>query len=224
MLHLIFLESALELVPPEISRHPAVISDARRRKKSPSKIILDDSKHHTAMRKLYRAEKRGRPDILHTCLLVALDSPLKDLSVHIHTFDGKIIRVSRDVRLPRNYNRFVGLMEDLFEKKRIISGSEPGKKTLLEITDMSLHDLLSSLKCHVVVMDERGEIGLEKALKRDIAVCIGTYPYGEFEEKTIRVLENFNPQFVSISEERLTGLYVTCKVLCEYERMFGSTL
>jgi len=225
MLHLIFLESALELVPSELSQHPAVISDARRRKKSPSRILLDDSRHHTAMRKLHRAEKRGRPDIIHTCLLLALDSPLKDLSIYVHTFDGKVIWINREVRLPRNYNRFVGLMEDLFEKKRIISGeggTDSEKKTLLEITDMSLHDLLENLGCHVVVMDEKGESSLEKALKKDVAVCIGAYPHGDFEERTLRILENFNPEFVSVFRRPLTGLYVTSRVLCEYERKFGS--
>lgn len=217
MLHLVFLESSLELIPPEISRHPAVISDARRRKKNPSKIILDDSRHHAAMRKLYKAEKRGRPDIIHTCLLLALDSPL-ELSIHVHTFDGKIIRVNRETRLPRNYNRFVGLMEDLFEKKRIISG----EKTLLEITDLTLQELLNGLSCPVVVMEERGTSSLDKALKKDVTVCIGAFPHGEFEADTLSTLKSFNPEFVSVSRKPLTGLYVTGRVLCEYERKFLS--
>ena len=222
MLHLICLEASLEPVPPEISRHPAVVSDARRRKKSPSKIILDDSRHHAAMKRLYKAEKRGRPDIIHTCLLLALDSPLKDLSIHVHTFDGRIIWINRETRLPRNYNRFVGLMEDLFEKKRISSGEGSETRTLLEITDLSLDDLLSRLKCHVVVMDERGHASLEKALKKDVAVCIGAYPHGDLQESTLSILKQFNPEFVSISPRALTSLYVTGKVLCEYERKYYS--
>ena len=158
MLHLVFLESSIELIPPEIRNHPSVISDARKRKKNPSRIILDDSRHHAAMKKLFRAEKRGRPDIIHTCLLIALDSPLKNLSIYVHTFNGKIIWINRETRLPRNYNRFVGLMEDLFEKRRITSG----EKTLLEITDLTLHELLDGLGCPVVVMDERGTLSLER--------------------------------------------------------------
>ncbi len=216
MLHLIFLESSLELIPQEISRHPAVISDARRRRKSPSRVILDDSRHHAAMKKLYKAEKRGRPDIIHTCLLLALDSPIRELSIYVHTFDGRIIWINRDTRLPRNYNRFVGLMEDLFEKKRISSGG----KTLLEITDLSLQDLLSSLNCDVVVMDEKGDSGLSETLKKDVAVCIGAYPHGNFEKDTLLILKEFDAEFVSISREPFTSLYVTGKVLCEYERMF----
>ena len=219
MLHLVFLESSIELIPPEIRNHPSVISDARKRKKNPSRIILDDSRHHAAMKKLFRAEKRGRPDIIHTCLLIALDSPLKNLSIYVHTFDGKVIWINRETRLPRNYNRFVGLMEDLFEKRRITSG----EKTLLEITDLTLHELLDALGCPVVVMDERGTLSLEGALKEDVAVCIGAYPHGDFETETLDVLKNYSPDFVSVSPEPLTSLYVTGRVLCEYERSFLSS-
>jgi rRNA small subunit pseudouridine methyltransferase Nep1 len=217
MLHLIFLESSLELIPPEIFRHSAVISDARRRKKNPSGIILDDSRHHAAMRRLYKAEKRGRPDIIHTCLLLALDSPIKELSIHVHTFHGKIIWINRETRLPRNYNRFIGLMEDLFENRCISSG---GKK-LIEITDITLSDLLTSLNCQIVVMDEKGDPKLDESLKKDIVVCIGAYPHGNFEKETLHILKEFDAEFVSISREPLTSLYVTGKVLCEYERMFS---
>ncbi len=218
MLHLVFLESSIELIPPEIRNHPSVISDAKKRKKNPSRIILDGSRHHAAMKKLFRAEKR-RPDIIHTCLLIALDSPLKNLSIYVHTFDGKVIWINRETRLPRNYNRFVGLMEDLFEKRRITSG----EKTLLEITDLTLHELLDALGCPVVVMDERGTLSLERALKEDVAVCIGAYPHGDFETETLDVLKNYSPDFVSVSPEPLTSLYVTGRVLCEYERSFLSS-
>ena len=57
-------------------------------------------------KKLNNWRKRGRPDIVHLCLLEALESPLnknKILSVYVHTYDNKIIYINPEVRLPRNY-------------------------------------------------------------------------------------------------------------------------
>ncbi|RLG20801.1 hypothetical protein DRN72_04605 [Methanosarcinales archaeon] len=56
--------------------------------------LLDSSYHHKAMRMLENPDKRGRPDIVHFCLLEALGSPLNvdgKLSTVVHTYDGKII-------------------------------------------------------------------------------------------------------------------------------------
>jgi rRNA small subunit pseudouridine methyltransferase Nep1 len=67
---LVLAESALELVPSELRRHPAVLADAKRRRKKPGEILLDRSRHHPAMRDLPDASRRGRPDIVHQVLLV----------------------------------------------------------------------------------------------------------------------------------------------------------
>ncbi|MEM3478171.1 MAG: 16S rRNA methyltransferase, partial [Archaeoglobaceae archaeon] len=130
----ILLDSSLELVPKEISNHPVIVSDARRRRKKATELLLDDSRHHLAMRNLKHREKRGRADIVHQCLLLLLDSPLKSFDIFVHTINDELIRVSRDTRLPRNYNRFVGLMEDLFKKRKI----EANGKILIEILDTDL--------------------------------------------------------------------------------------
>ena len=76
MLNLFFVESSLELVPRKIARHPSVTRNAQREGKNPEGVLLDRSLHHHAMLSLPEAEKRGRPDIIHFCLLEALGSPL----------------------------------------------------------------------------------------------------------------------------------------------------
>ncbi len=207
MLRLVFVEASLETVPKVIAKHPAVLKDAKRRKKKPTEMILDDSKHHSAMKDLERREKRGRPDIIHQCLLLALDSPIEDLEIYVHTINDVVIWINRKTRLPRNYNRFIGLMEDLFKKGKIVAD-----ETLLEITNLSLRDILKGHK--VVVMSEKGK-------KRDFklencAVCIGAFPHGDFDEKTLKVFEDLNAEFVSIVDKPVTALYTTCKVLCRY--------
>ncbi|WP_456468266.1 16S rRNA methyltransferase [Archaeoglobus sp.] len=209
----VFLEAAVELVPKEIRNHPAVIADARRRGKKPSQILLDDSKHHSAMRELEFREKRGRPDIIHQCLLLLLDSPTsKELEIYVHTIDGLIIWVNPETRLPRNYNRFVGLLEDLFVKRRILAGN----KTLLKITELDLSEIFEEKE--VILLSERGDKkSLKDLMKGDFAVCIGAFPHGDFFQETLKALNN--PHIVSVGFEPYTSLYVTSRVLCEYERV-----
>lgn len=220
MLTLIFLESALELIPDEILKHPAVLKDAKRRKKQPNKILLDDSKHHSAMQSLNNRSKRGRPDIIHYCLLSVLDSRIREIDIYIHTINDEIVWINNKTRLPRNYNRFVGLMEDLFGRRLIKAGNE----VLLEIKDITLEDLLNSLVIknkNVVLLTENGDKD-EKYLKnlikkQDLVVCIGAFAHGNFSNKIIQLMENVNADFVSLSKQPLTSLYVTNRVVCLYE-------
>ena len=213
MLRIVFVESSLETVPKSIAKHPAILSDARRRKKKPTEMILDDSKHHTAMRNLENREKRGRPDIIHQCLLLSLDSPIEDLEIYVHTVNDIVIWINRKTRLPRNYNRFIGLMEDLFKKRKITANG----KTLLEITDLSLKRIIKDRE--VVVLSEKGkdEEVLYDVFKKNFAVCIGAFPHGDFSQKTLRLLKN--AEFVSIGRGTYTSLYVTCRVISIYERV-----
>ncbi len=215
---LVFLETSLELVPAEISRHPSVVKDARRRKKKPTKIILDDSKHHTAMKDLEEREKRGRPDIIHQCLLSALDSRAsRFLDIYVHTVNDVIIWINNETRLPRNYNRFIGLMEDLFEKKEIRADD----KVLLKILDSDLEEILEGSE-KIVVLSERGERG-EEYLRRvyrefgNVTTCIGAFPHGDFSEELVEMLEELGAEFVCISKEPMTSLYITNRVICIYE-------
>ncbi len=210
----VFLEASLETVPKVISKHPEVLSDARRRKKKPTEMILDDSKHHNAMKKLKNREKRGRPDIIHQCLLLLLDSPIKkDFDIYVHTINNEIIYVNSETRLPRNYNRFIGLMEDLFKKRKIVANG----KTLLEMTDLSLRRIVEGRE--VVVLHERGEGEevLYDVFKRNFAVCIGAFPHGDFSRDVLRILGK--AKFVSFGVESYTSLYVTCRVISIYERV-----
>ncbi len=103
------------------------------------------------MKSLEFREKRGRPDIIHQCLLLLLDSPFRDFEVYVHTINGQLIWVNRETRLPRNYNRFVGLMEKLFLEKRIVAG----EKTLMEIVEGSLREAVQGRE--VLLFREKGE-------------------------------------------------------------------
>lgn len=207
----ILLDSSLELVPWEIARHLAVVSDAKRRKKDATELLLDDSKHHLAMKSLKHREKRGRPDIVHHCLLLLLDSPLKSFEVYVHTINDEIIWVSRETRLPRNYNRFVGLMEDLFKKGKI----EVNGRTLIEIINADLSEIVSGKE--VILLSEYGEKLNTEMLEKEVAICIGGFAHGDFFERTLRKLGEYRA--ISLGRESYTSLYVTSRILCEYERV-----
>ncbi len=56
MLHLVFVEAALEAVPPGIIGHPSVRRNAKRRKKPPGKTLLNRSLHHSAMDRIPDAQ------------------------------------------------------------------------------------------------------------------------------------------------------------------------
>ncbi len=209
----VFVESSLELIPEEIQDHPDVIKSAKRRRKKPEKIILDDSLHYRAIKLLKSREKRGRPDIIHQCLLALLDSNLKKVEIFVHTIDGKIIRISRETRIPRNYNRFVGLMEDLFEKKKI----EINGKILIELVDSSLFDVLTE---NTVVMKEGfSEENLLKNANSNLTVCIGAFPHGDFSNEVIDIFRRRNVRFAGFGNEPKTSLYATYKTVCLLERL-----
>ncbi len=50
MLSLVLVESALELIPRSIQKHPSVVSHSQKLGKYPSEILLDNSWHFAAMK------------------------------------------------------------------------------------------------------------------------------------------------------------------------------
>jgi rRNA pseudouridine-1189 N-methylase Emg1 (Nep1/Mra1 family) len=74
-----------------------------------------------------------RPDIVHQCLLALLDSPLGKagrLQVFIHTQRDILIEVNPQVRIPRTYKRFAGLMVQLLQKLSVRAASSSQTKLL----------------------------------------------------------------------------------------------
>ena len=127
MLSLILAEAALETVPKIIANHTSVIKHANKKGKSGQEILLDRSYHHRAMNKLEDAGKRGRPDLVHFALLEAMSTPLYQkgmLEIYVHTIIDKVIFFHGNIRLPKSYFRFEGLMEELFKYRQITSDTE----------------------------------------------------------------------------------------------------
>src|SRR5712691_12567348 len=136
-LNLVIAESALELVPEEIIRFPAVVNDAKRRERDPSKILLDRSLHHAAMVRLKEDYKRGRPDIVHMTLLSITGTPLYEegsVKVYVHTRGDAVLEIGERTRLPKSYFRFRNLVE--------VHLSEKSNSELIRTHDMPIRELL----------------------------------------------------------------------------------
>ncbi len=194
MFYLIFAETALETIPSEIWDHPIVKLLAKKKSKKPSKILLDSSYLYSAMKNLEDFNKRGRPDIIHFCLLYALGSELNldnMLRIYVHTLNDQVITVNPNVRLPRNYPRFVGLMEQLFEKK-LISNSKG--EPLLSMKNMNLYELVKEITPDTVIILQEGKPLLSKELiienlrsDKRIAFIVGAFPHGSYRQDTFKI-------------------------------------
>src|SRR2546425_4438034 len=145
MLTLVLAESSIELVPNEITGHPAILKSAERKKKDPRQLILDQSYHHSAILRLGKSGiGKGRPDIVHFCLLLALGSPLNldnQLTCFVHTRDDQVITIDPRTRLPRSTDRFIALIEQLYQSSMVPSSGPP----LMKLRRESLKDLLSKI-------------------------------------------------------------------------------
>ncbi|NJE30901.1 16S rRNA methyltransferase [Thermococcus sp. 18S1] len=215
MLHLVIAEAELELVPKAILDHPAVVNHARRRGKRPDEILLDSTYHHAAIKKLQDGERRGRPDIVHICLLNALESIANKkglLRVYVHTRNDEVIYIKPETRIPRNYNRFVGLMESLFRNRAV-----PKDLELLRIEEKSLEELVEELNPDgVFVMHEEGKPTKPKdfgkilgGLKNPL-VIVGGFPHGDFRSET-------PGEKISIYEAPLMAWTVVNEIIINFE-------
>ena len=191
---IVLAEASLELVPREISRHPSVVRNALRRGKKPYEMLLDISLHYEAMRKLPDRGKRGRPDIPHITLLNLLSSPLNlegRLKLLVHTYNDYCIKINPVTKLPRNYNRFVGLMEQLLITGRVPKVGEP----LMVAIPSSFTGVIKLLNASkTILLTEKGDVRsteeiCKESLERGLPIVIGAFPHGNFSSEVYSTAE-----------------------------------
>lgn len=218
MLSLVIAESALELVPSELQNHNSVLASARRFNKKPSEILLDVSWHFTAMKGIKDEIKRGRPDLIHFCLLEVCSIPLyfeNKIRVFVHTIDNKVIFIGKGVRLPKSYHRFAGLMEKLYSRGTI----EEYNKKLLEIKKIDFASLIGEIKPKKTLGLSRKGSSLsyqEVAQEIDDGTCIvvGGFSKGQFSDKIKKHLD----KILSVDRNPLEAHIIISRLLYEYEK------
>jgi len=231
MLHVILLECAIELVPRELASLKEIQAHARRRRKKPGQLMLDQTHHGRAMTRLDRGDKRGRPDITFLSLLSILETPLCKaglLTIHLHLVDGRVIEINPDVRFPRNYDRFIGLFEQLLMNGRIPPEGEP----LARVVDTSLPDLVSNLAAgsgeSLVLLAIRNGMktsaeSLRNMLPQDstmpVILGVGAFPHGDMSES----VKGLFSMHLELDKEVMMAWHVCAEVLWTYSSRVGVT-
>ena len=218
MLSLVIAESALELVPLEMQRHNSVTASARRFNKKPSEILLDVSWHFAAMKGIKNEIKRGRPDLVHFSLLEACSIPLyfeDKLNVFVHTIDDKVISVGKNVRLPKSYHRFTGLVEKLYATKEIKEDNSP----LLTLQNMSLGDLIRKIDPEqTIALSSKGVKSSYQKLAEEIdnntCLVIGGFSKGQFFDKN----KEYFDKTIAVDKNPLEAHIIISRVLYECEK------
>lgn len=226
---LILAEASIERVPSQLRKHPSVIAHARRRRRDPASLILDRTYHHSAMMtekgedRSHGLAKRGRPDIAFHVLLQALGSPLNHeglLRTYIHTVDDNVIDIDPTLRPPRNYDRFIGILEQLYDQKSV----PPDERPLLSIRQCTLPRLVEEIAASMTVAFST--LGKPASMKdacsqlvnaRAPVVLIGGFARSHFKQSTSQLADHI----FSVDKEPLDAWVVAGRVIYEYECGIG---
>ena len=218
MISLVLAESALELVPLELQDHPSVLSHAQKLGKNPSEILLDNSWHFAAMKGINNEIKRGRPDLVHFSILEATTIPLylqNKIKIYIHTIDDKVIYIGENIRIPKSYHRFEGLIEKLFLEKTI----QTDTGVLLEIKEKSFSELINEIKpSKIIGFSTKGELKSFEKISSEISdntcIVVGGFQKGHFSEST----KNKINHLFSVDNLSYEAHVVIARILYEYEK------
>ena len=218
MISLIFSESSLELVPFELTDHPSVVSHARKLGKHPSEILLDNSWHFAAMKGIKNEIKRGRPDLVHFSILEATTIPLyleNKLNLFVHTIDDKVIHFGKNVHLPKSYHRFEGVIEKLYQEKKIMTKDE----LLLEIKEQTFSELIEEINpSKIIGFSTEGQLSsyekIATQISDDSCIIIGGFQKGHFSDS----IQNKITDLYSVGNESFEGHVITSRILYEYEK------
>ncbi|KAF1323370.1 Ribosome biogenesis protein nep1, partial [Globisporangium splendens] len=209
--------------------------------------LLNCDDHKGIHKKLNREPSQSRPDILHQELMAVLDSPLNKagyLKVYIRSTKDVLIDVSSQMRVPRTYKRFAGLMA--MEDERCWTDSL--LLCLLLLIRLSTVQLLHTLK----IRSSDGNQTLLNVIKNPVTKYLpaNTKKYAlsrtgklvnpwEFVE-TLPIDEpvvfifgamahghiskentNYLDETISISEYPMSGAQAICRLLNAFERHWG---
>lgn len=130
--------------------------------------------------------KEGRPDIVHRSVLAVTDHPLflmGRVEFYVHTLDDRVFRFSKEIRPPRNYIRFLGLMSKLLDEGWV--GPSEDEPLIWEVKE-KLKDLVGD---QAILLEEGGEFRNPLAYLRDVmgredvSIMVGGFPQGSFSEE-----------------------------------------
>ncbi len=178
--------------------------------------MLDSSIHHSAMKSINDSGRRGRPDIAHMFLLIANESILNRegvLDVVIHTRNEYAIKINPEMRVIKNYNRFKGLMEQLFKE-----GGVPPGGSLMNLESKGIGQIVKEMEAEkVILLSEKGKRKHIADVIKENSVCIiGGFPHGDF----LSPVEEIADEIISIHSSQLPAWIALMEVIVAYEQKF----
>jgi rRNA small subunit pseudouridine methyltransferase Nep1 len=213
---------SLILADAEIERMPTIFPDGE----GPPKvcdakdaelkgiIVLDSYLHRHIIDSLEDADRRGRPDIVHSFLLLAQGSEACKqgrLRAYIHTRGDEVVFVGSGYRPDHNYITFLRSFGELLDNGEVGEGEEG----LRLVRNMDFKGLIRALSPdRVIALSPSGNErdlarSLKSSLEKHLAVIIGGFPEGDYHSPVYELAD----ERVSLGDELLTVPDVTSQVL-----------
>jgi rRNA small subunit pseudouridine methyltransferase Nep1 len=154
--------------------------------------------------------------------LILLDSPLNKagmLQVYIRSQKGVLIEVNPQIRIPRTYKRFAGLMVHLLHKLSVSAADSPAK--LMKVIKNPITDHLPA-GCRKISTSVKGRLiavnSFVPALPMDppTVFVFGTMAHGSVEE-----VVDWTEECVGLSEYPLSGAAALARLCGAYENHLG---
>ncbi|KAJ0394059.1 hypothetical protein P43SY_002160 [Pythium insidiosum] len=185
--------------------------------------LLNCDDHKGIHKKFNKDPTNSRPDILHQELMALLDSPLNKagyLKIYIHTAKGVLIDVSSQMRVPRTYKRFAGLMVQLLHTLKI--RSTDGNHTLLSVIKNPVTKYLPADATRYAFSRSGTLVNpweWVESLPEDkpVVFIIGAIAHGFITKENTPYLE----ETIAISEYPLSGAQAITRLTNAFERHWG---
>lgn len=227
---IVIVDSGLELIPKKMYEDKTILNYSNKMNKKPSEVILDVSYHYNAMKKnnLKESWKRGRPDIIHLALLTGLTSPLYKSGlndIYIHTRNNQVIffNPKLQIRIPKSYLRFEGLMTKLLIEQKIMNEENIENEYLVKIeNNLTFEGLKNRINPDITIgFSSSGQNKtfpeiLNENFDQDTNVlfAIGGFQHGYFS----RDIEKYFDSIFSISSFNLETHVVLSRLIYEIEK------
>ncbi|KAF6204961.1 hypothetical protein GE061_019128 [Apolygus lucorum] len=179
--------------------------------------LLNSDDHKAILKKNDRPASDCRPDIVHQCLLMLMDSPLNRaglLQVYVKTDKNVLIEINPQTRIPRTFKRFAGLMVQLLHKFNVRASN--GGMKLLKVIKNPVTDHLP-VGCQKIgtsfsskkVVNPRDIVPANEP----VAIVIGAMAHGQASPDYIE-------DTISISNYPLSAALASAKICSAFEEVW----
>lgn len=180
--------------------------------------LLNCDDHANILKKENKQPGSCRPDIVHQCLLMLLDSPLNRaglLQVYIHTERNVLIEISPQTRIPRTFKRFAGLMVQLLHKFSV-RATETSIKLLKVIRNPITDHLPAGCRKISTSFSSNKIVNPRNIVPENepIAIVVGAMAHGQ-------VKVDYAEETISISNYPLSAALTCTKICSAFEEQWN---